>query len=64
MAYCDDLLIFSNSIDKHYEHLKAVFEHVKNANLTLNLEKSQIAMSEISYLGLIISVQGVKPDPN
>ena len=63
MAYVDDLLIFSNTLDDHYNHFKLVFERLKNANLTINLHKCKIALSEIPYLGYIISNKGIQADP-
>lgn len=40
-----------------------VLERARLRNLKLNKEKSQIRVTEISYIGHILSKDGVKPDP-
>lgn len=53
-CYLDDILIHSSSLDEHKEHVKSVLKELKEKNLTINIEKSKIAVKEVSYLGYII----------
>ena len=41
-----------------------MFDRLRNANLKLKLSKCDFLKTELSYLGHIISKQGIKPDPN
>ena len=38
-VYFDDVIIYSNSLDEHKKHIKAVLEKIKEANLKLKLSK-------------------------
>ena len=59
----DDLLVWAESKQQHDERLKQVLERARQKNLKLNKQKSQIALDEISYIGHILSKEGLKPDP-
>lgn len=62
--YLDDIVVFSESWDDHVRHLTDVFERLRKAKLTINPEKVKFGVSEISFLGHIISSQGVRVDPD
>jgi hypothetical protein len=59
----DDLLIWGESESQHDARLRRVLERAKLRNLKLNKQKSQIKLKEISYIGHVLSKDGVKPDP-
>ena len=59
----DDLLILDENQQQHNERLKQVLDRARQKNLKLNKEKSQIALNEISYIGHILSKEGLNPDP-
>ena len=59
----DDLLIWGENQQQHDERLRQVLERARQKNLKLNKEKSQIALDEISYIGHVLSKEGLKPDP-
>lgn len=63
LAYLDDVVIFSNTLDEHLTHLKEFFERVKAANLQLKPQKSTLCATETKYLGFLVSAEGVRPDP-
>lgn len=60
-AYVDDVLIFSDSWENHLKHLRAVFERIRSAGLTLNKDKCTFAVAEIDYLGHRIGLGKVQP---
>ncbi|KAI0499355.1 hypothetical protein KFK09_020258 [Dendrobium nobile] len=63
VVYFDDILVFSSTISDHVEHLKKIFESLRNSKLFLNAAKCQFATSRVHFLGFILSVEGVHVDP-
>jgi len=55
--------VFSSSFPTHLERLQNVFTALCQANLQLKLPKCAFVQKEVRYLGHIVSVDGVKPDP-
>lgn len=64
LSFVDDLLVVSPTAEDHFEHLERVFIAFKNANLTLKLRKCVFARTEVSYLGHIVSAEGIRIDPS
>ena len=62
-VYMDDIVIYADSLDEHARKLKILLARLQNAGLTLQPEKCRFLQREISYLGHIITKEGVKPDP-
>lgn len=62
-VYIDDLLVVSECFDTHIERLKIVAKCLKEANLSINMAKSNFCMREIKYLGHIVGNGTIKPDP-
>ena len=62
-VYIDDILVVSRTFEEHLQHLEQVFDRLRNTNLRLKLKKCSFLCKEVSYLGHIISVEGVCPDP-
>ncbi len=40
-VYLDDVIIYSNNLDEHKRHIKAVLEEIREANLKLKPSKCQ-----------------------
>lgn len=62
--YFDDILIFSQGVELHIEHLKLVLSALRQSNLYLNSAKCQFAISRISFLGFAIDENGIHTYPN
>lgn len=62
LIYVDDCLVISRSIEEHLDHLRALLENLKRANITVNFKKSQFFREEIKYLGFRISTAGITTD--
>jgi hypothetical protein len=62
-AYLDDTLIYSDTFEEHQKHVNLVLEAFEKAGLHLKPEKSEFHYQEVKYLGLIISMEGIKMDP-
>ena len=63
LVYLDDIIIFGKTLESHIENLNAVFERIKDAGLKLRPDKCSFLKTEVEFLGHIISVDGIKPDP-
>lgn len=63
-VYIDDIVIFSESFDKHMEHLRSVLGFLKESNLKANIEKCHFCLSQLKVLGKIVSKEGVSTDPD
>ena len=61
-VYIDDILVHSANVYEHAQHLRQVFDHLKEANLSLRGSKCHIAMSKVSYLGHVFSSAGMSSD--
>jgi transposase InsO family protein len=62
-AYLDDILIYSNSLEEHRQHVQKVLETLKSAGIHLKPEKCEFHVQETNFLGLIVSPNGVRMDP-
>jgi len=63
VVYLDDLLIYSNTLREHKEHVRRVLERLKEAGLFLKPNKCQFHVQEVEFLGFIVGNNGVRMDP-
>ena len=63
IAYQDDILVFSPTLEDHLQHLDTIFDRLQKHDLKLKLKKCNVLESETNYLGFIIGKDGIKPDP-
>lgn len=63
-VYLDDIVIYSVDLDDHIYNLSNVFKRLRQYNLKLQPDKCEFLRKEVSYLGHIITDQGVKPNPD
>ena len=63
MAYLDDIIIYSSTPKEHLEHIRTVFEKLRDAKLSMKLSKCHFFAKEIQYLGHILGKEGIKPVP-
>ena len=63
IAYLDDILVFSPTLEDHLQHLDTIFDRLRKHDLKLKLKKCNFLESETNYLGFIIGKDGIKPDP-
>ena len=61
-AYLDDIVIHSPTWDEHLQHIQNVFQHLREAGLTVKPKKCQFRMSNCTYLGHIVGNGQVKPE--
>jgi len=63
VVYLDNILIYSNSLDEHIDHVSKVLQALQDNYLLVKLEKCVFHVKEIEFLGHIITGKGIKTDP-
>ncbi|MCG7878320.1 MAG: hypothetical protein JAY78_18545, partial [Candidatus Thiodiazotropha taylori] len=63
LIYLDDIIIFSSTVDEHLERLEAVFSRLAQHNLKLKASKCEFLRSKVTYLGHVVSEDGIETDP-
>jgi hypothetical protein len=61
-VYLDDILIFTNSLEKHCQITHLVLDRMHKHKLYLQLEKCEFEQTRIEFLGIIISHNKVGMD--
>jgi hypothetical protein len=59
LVFFDDILVYSKTYEDHIEHLTLVLQILKQHSLYAKLAKCTFAISQIEYLGHVISGAGV-----
>lgn len=62
VAYLDDILIFSETLEEHLAHIQNVFDRLRKHHLKLKLKKCSFLKAETNYLGFVINESGIKPE--
>ena len=60
----EDIIIFGKSSEEHDARVRAVFRRLEDSGVTLNFEKCGFAKSSITYLGHVVSADGIRADPS
>ena len=63
LFYLDNIIVFSKTWEEHLEHLKGVFQCLREAKLKLDASKCTLAAPEVSYPGQLVTRAGLLPDP-
>jgi hypothetical protein len=62
-AYLDDILIYSENLHEHKEHVRSVLNALREAGLQLDVDKCEFHQPEVTYLGYVVGVDGIRMDP-
>ncbi|GBN76637.1 Retrovirus-related Pol polyprotein from transposon 17.6 [Araneus ventricosus] len=62
LVYLDDIIIVGRTFEELLSNIRKVFQRQQKANLKLSPIKCRFFRKEVSYLGHIISADGVKTD--
>jgi hypothetical protein len=62
VVYIDDILIYSASLEEHAEHLRKVFQRLRENKLYAKLEKCEFRVTKVDFLGHRITQEGLKMD--
>jgi transposase InsO family protein len=63
LVYLDDVIVFSKTFDEHLERLDKVLTRLAQQGLKIKREKCSFLRKEVSYLGYVVSSDGVSTDP-
>ena len=59
IVYLDDILIYSKNREEHTKHVKEVLHRIQENNLFLKLSKCSFYVTEVTYIGIVITPEGV-----
>ena len=60
----DDVIIYSDTIEEHKEHVEEFFRRAAKYGLNINMKKSNFFCTKITYLGLEFDCMGYRPKPD
>ena len=62
-GYLDNVLIHSPDIETHLQHIRILFQRLREADLKLKDSKCNYFETHVQYLGHLFSGKGIKPLP-
>ncbi|CAK1588900.1 unnamed protein product [Parnassius mnemosyne] len=62
-CFQDDITIISSTFSEHVQLLHKVYAKLRDANLTINMDKSIFCRRELKYLGYLVDKHGLRTDP-
>uniref|UniRef100_A0A146L2U0 RNA-directed DNA polymerase n=1 Tax=Lygus hesperus TaxID=30085 RepID=A0A146L2U0_LYGHE len=62
-VYMDDIIVFSSSLQEHMVRLRCIFDRLRQANLKVQMDKTEFLRKEVGFLGHLITESGLKPNP-
>ena len=63
IVFIDDILVYSGSLEEHSKHLRIVLQTLRERQLYVKLSKCQFWLDRVTFLGHVISTEGVSMDP-
>ena len=63
VVFIDDILIYSSSREEYEQHLRIVLQTLKNNQLYAKFSKCEFWLDSVTFLGHIVSAEGIKVDP-
>jgi hypothetical protein len=64
MVFIDDILIFSKMEEEHEKHLRMVLEKLRSNQLYAKFSNCEFWLTEVAFLGHVISAGGISVDPS
>ena len=61
--FIDDILIYSESLDVHVDHMRVVLGILREHKLYGKLSKCEFWLDEVQFFGHVISAQGIAMNP-
>jgi len=55
VIYIDNILVYSNSMEEHVEHLQKVFQRLRENKLYVKFKKCKFGVTKMDFLGHIIT---------
>ena len=64
VVFVDDILIYSQFEEEHEDHLRIFLHTLRDHQLYVKLSKCEFWLTELKFLGHVVSASGVSVDPN
>ena len=64
IVYLNDILIYSEDMESHQQHIQEVLRHLRLHGLFAKLEKCEFHLDSVEYLGYCLSQQGLTMSPD
>jgi len=64
MIYLDNILIYSNNMSKHHQHVKEVLKYLRKIGFYAQAEKCEFHSKLVEYLRYILSSSGLTMSNN
>uniref|UniRef100_A0A674NW69 Gypsy retrotransposon integrase-like protein 1 n=1 Tax=Takifugu rubripes TaxID=31033 RepID=A0A674NW69_TAKRU len=59
----DDIIVWGSTREEHDRRLRQVLDKTREVNLKLNKDKCEFGVKSLTFVGDVVSEEGVKPDP-
>ena len=63
VVFIDDILVYSKDAQEHEQHMRIVMETLRDKRLYAKLSKCDFWLKKVSFLGHIVSTEGIRVDP-
>ncbi|CAO2034186.1 unnamed protein product [Urochloa humidicola] len=63
VVFINDILIYSETVEEHEEHIRIVLEKLRQNKLYAKFSKCEFWMEEVAFLGHVLFAEGVAVDP-
>jgi len=63
VVFIDDILVYSRDRVEHDKHLRIVLQTLRDKQLYAKLSKCEFWLEEVSFLGHVVSSEGIRVDP-
>jgi hypothetical protein len=64
VVFIDDILVYSKSMEEHEEHLQVVLQRLRDHQLYAKFSKCEFWINKVTFLGHVISSEGIVVDPS
>jgi len=59
----DDIIVYGSDMQEHNRNLVQLLERAQGVNLKFNKHKLRLGLSEVAYMGHLLTSEGIKSDP-
>jgi hypothetical protein len=63
IVYIDDILVYLDDLLEYKEYIKKILYVLQDTSFQLDIKKYKFEVIEVTYLGLILSIEGVRINP-
>ena len=63
VVFIDNILVYSKDAREHDHHLRIVLQTLREKKIFAKLSKCDFWLKEVSFLGHIVSIEGIRVNP-